>query len=381
MADSLQHESAVAGRKGLVMGVWRAFLDDSGSDGSPFNPDFTPKAIDPMDGSTKFPGMVSPVTTVALVAFNTNACQQVAADVLRFQRQIQKQYSLSVEPQIHMRHLWGRKARHDNGKNPFFGMPEIDRVAIATMAYELSAKIKTDYGGIYVSFDTDVVEHQKEALVFYSQPRQIKDREILYAHFNKKQIIKFYNLLNHSTMGLVSSATMDFNNKCGDRGNIGVINYDDSDASKGFDTSALFSALKQHGWAKHVDYGTHQPKVNSALLQLADLATFRAYRRQLAHFRGDPDQKNDPFKEVSQALAEHFKITAPVVESELLPSEGDSVHYLVARNYLESINPKWVNKHMKTFIELQADFCVSLDGTPLIRDSSYEKYLRDGRLT
>lgn len=280
-----------------------------------------------------------------------------------------------------MRHLWGKKARYDEGKNPFFGLSLGDRLDIITAAYELALKLKTDYKGKYIAFDMDVAGSQAGSHPFYTAERQVKDREILYAHFNKKKVIKFYNLLSHSTMGLVASATMDFSNFCQAANHDGVINYDDSDASKGFDTSDLFSALAEHGWAKRVRYDTHDSETNEALLQLADLITFKTYRQALAAYRGDPEQKNDPFREVSKSLDAVFAGQQPVRNTEVVPYEGETVHYQVARMFLHKINPGWVNRHMKTFVELQAEMVNSVDGVPLIREASYEEYLRTGTLT
>jgi len=312
-----------------------------------------------MDGSTKLKGMISPITSTGLVAFPSNKCIYIAREWQGFTAEIKRKYKIELAgmPKIHMRYLWGKNSFRDKHKNPFYGMPEIERNLISKEAYELLVRINLREKGHLRVFQSFNIETQEKNFQFFNSQRQLTDRELIYSRFRKGGVAeKFFKLLMHSTMSLISQTTMQFSEEIAVKGDNGIINYDDSDASKGFDAEDLFDAMHDFGFANSIRYGKHGDTLNSCLLQMADLLSFYAYKRALSLHRAEANWEDNEFSKVCPSINEHYK-ARNLSQTDDSPSfQAIAMHYLVARRYLATIDSDWVDQHLLTAGELHSKF-------------------------
>lgn len=369
------------------MGIWRAFLDDSGSDGAPLFPDFTKRPIDPMDGTPPQGGLISPITTTGLIAVNTNYCHLINGDLKRFRADIRRRFLDPTDPlpKIHMRQLWN--PRHDGGRNPFFNLSESHRNQIISESYNFLGLIIESYSCLVSQNHANVAASQDRTYQFFNTERQLKEREIIYSRFSKNKVAeRFFKLIMHPTMGLVSAATVHLDSFCRSRGHNAIINYDNSDASKGFNTAQLFNVLHEANWAKRVRYDKHDNDTDECLLQLADLASFHAFRSMLTEHRGKLSAKDRTLLRLASGFsAKMGKQRRAVSEFDAVPFQSVAIHYLVGRQHLEAVDKDWVNRHLKTHLELQAEFennqaMGNQGGIPIVRETSYTQYLANGTI-
>ena len=103
------------------MAIWRAYIDDSSSEGAILNYDFSPKPIQKMDGTKEEDESITRAMSAGLVVVKGANLSAMTRELTSLRREIKDRHKLigSELPRFHMRHLWGENPNSDEGKNPF----------------------------------------------------------------------------------------------------------------------------------------------------------------------------------------------------------------------------------------------------------------------
>lgn len=366
------------------MAIYRAFIDDSGSEDSLFRDDLSPKPIQKMDGGEELRGSVSKASAAGLVVVRGSDLNAVQRELMGLRWDIKRKYKLEGDkpPRLHMRHLWGKKdANTDNGRNPFYHLDERERLNIARKAYQLLSELCKRYdlqvaGGGSLSKET-----QEGWYRFFHAPEAIICREIIYSRFRSgKHARRFYARITNPTMSTVAELVVAFAQFIKEGSHQGVIRYDTSDASKGFEADEVYDALSSLGWFQGITHSSHGPDADEALLQLADLVSFATFREKLNIARGLPVDGDPAMRQVLQGL-EHKVVK---LKNPPPPFLSIGVHYLAARQFLHTIDPLWVETHLKSPAQLVAEFQAGganeQGGIHIVQKTSYDYYVAHGRL-
>ncbi|MFC6592374.1 hypothetical protein ACFP81_10480 [Deinococcus lacus] len=366
------------------MALWRAFIDDSASEDSLFFHDMRPKPIQKMDGTPEENGAISRACAAGIVIVANNDLTSVLREVNSLRWEIKRNYALEGDnpPRLHMRHLWGRKANADKGRNPFYHLSQEDRLEIARKSYILLNDLGKRYRFYTSSAGMSNIETQKDWFEFHSLERSKIDREIIYSRFrNGKHARRFYARATNPTMRIVASLLTLFGQFVQEQSGEGIVRYDTSDASKGFEAEELYEALHDLGWCKDVKEGTHGSQGDECLLQMADLASFYEFRSALDISRGLAELSDPAFSQVVRGL-DLCRVPLKETPSEFLAL---GTHYLAARQFLYQLDADWVNEHLKspaTLVdELHSSASVQQNrGVHLVKETSYQHYLLHGSL-
>lgn len=337
-----------------------------------------------MDGTPEVKGSVSKAAAAGLVIVRGSHLGAIQREVTAFRWDLKRKYKLTGErpPLIHMRHLWGEKeANYDKGRNPFYGLDSRERLQIARRAYSLLADLCTQHDVQVVGAGAPNQETQDLWGEFFHTPVAQTCREIIYCRFQSgKHARRFYARISNPTMSIVAELVTAFSQFINEGGHQGVIRYDTSDASKGFEADEVYDAIGELGWCRSMTHSSHGSEYDETLLQLADLVSFKAFRERLNQARGLPRDGDPAMTEVVRGLQfRRVHLLNPLARHVSI-----GVHYLAARQFLHGIDPVWVEAHLKTPAELVAEFDAGRaeehGGVHIVRQASYDHYVTYGRL-
>lgn len=333
---------------------------------------------------------MTPVMSVGTVLVPDSSLESVLYEWEGFRRRIRRRHFNESDPlpKIHMRHLWGRNARRDNGKNPFTNLNQNQRYRIAEDAYDLLDGLSLRHHVTYASNQSMTLDAQDSVHRFHSSPEGLLDREIIYSRFRRDKIaLRFFKLIMNPSMGLVADSIVGFNDYCAKSSDRGLICYDTSEASKGFDSAELFRILQTLGWVTRVEHCSHGPQADENLLQMADLVSFYEFRRGLDIFRGNPGLADPDFSRVPRRITAKWKYPerGNTPEEQSQPLRATMLHYMVGRQFLSAVDQEWVERHLKTPEEFHHDFeSASQDsasiGVPIVKSATSEHFRRFGKV-
>lgn len=365
------------------MAIWRAFIDDSASEGAVLKYDFSAKPIQRMDGKKEIDGAISPSMAAGIVVIKGSNLSPLIRELNALRREIRDRYKLSTDylPVFHMRHLWGETANSDEGKNPFVHLSPQERFQIAKSGYEFLARASERHGLVVSGCSVCTENVQLQWGKFFSNERTIMEKDIIFSRFKShKRAKQFYNRVLNPAMGLVAELMHLFDEYCHSKDSRGIIKYDSSDASKGFESDELYDVLHQAGMANNISQSSHGVAEDECLLQLADMVSYREFKFALDISRGHNTIVDPNFLRVlGDSQAQYMPISSGAIQEKSLPT-----HFLSARQFLEGIDPSWVNAHMRTADELAIDMSngvgESQGGAHILRDSTVDYYRQHGRL-
>lgn len=338
------------------MARWHAFFDDSAGEAGILNLDFTPKPIKPMRPFTnpedaKPPkGCVTPVYAAGGILVRGSALYAVERDLLQLRREAAQHLGSTDLPIIHMRHLWGREnqTHDDDGRNPFSSLPEHVRFDLARKALTIIHRHCSDRTIYVLEGSLDIPTNQRLARPYYDQPRVHIERDFIFSGIGSKHAKKFYNRILNPLVGVLCDFILEIDQFCDEGHHEATICYDKSEASKGFETPELYTALHEIDYGQHIREASHSNTVNTELLQLADIASWLSFRHGLdIHRGGDPDPEVLRLRRGLKIYNLDGRLRDPHKQW-----EGMAAHYVVALQYLRERNAAWTAANLYSPLEL-----------------------------